>query len=174
MRLDEASLSRWGERVGETLSVPAVLGLRGPLGAGKSVLARAIGHGLGVRQPMPSPSFNLLFRYAADMGAQVTHLDLYRLTSSDELWELGWEELGQPNEVVLVEWPERAEGFMPRDHWVIELALVPGKPKLRDVTATRVGTPPELAAFPMTVTGPEAPSGTDVLPGPGGPPQGGG
>lgn len=166
MRLDEAKLVRWGERIGETLSVPAVLALRGPLGAGKSVLARAIGKGLGVNQPMPSPSFNLLFRYPAAMGAQVTHLDLYRLTSPDELWELGWEELGQPNEVVLLEWPERAEGFMPSDYWIIELALVPGKPRLRDVTATRVGNPPELAGFPMSVTGSDAPGGGNVLPGP--------
>ena len=65
MRLDEASLVRWGERVGQTLNAPVFLGLLGPLGAGKSVLARAIGLGLGVAQAMPSPSFNLLFRYQA-------------------------------------------------------------------------------------------------------------
>lgn len=153
MRLDEAGLVRWGERIGETLVAPAFLGLRGPLGAGKSVLARAIGQGLGVRQAMPSPSFNLLFRYPAGLGMQVTHLDLYRLSSPDELWELGWEELGQPNEIVLVEWPERAEGYLPPDHWVVELSLVPRKPLLRDVKVTRVGRPPELAAFPLTVEG---------------------
>ena len=151
MRLVEKELTRWGERIGETLDAPAFLGLQGPLGAGKSVLARAIGQGLGVSQPMPSPSFNLLFRYPASLGIQVVHMDLYRLTSTDELWELGWEELGQPNEIVLVEWPERAGRFLPPDHWLIELAPVTGKPLLRDVGAVRVGHPPELAGFPMTV-----------------------
>lgn len=152
MRLEEADLARWGERIGETLDTPVFLGLRGPLGAGKSVLARAIGRGLGVRQPMPSPSFNLLFRYGAHMGVQVVHMDLYRLESPDELWELGWEELGQPNEVVLVEWPERAGMLLPRDHWVIELTPVPGRQSLRDVSVVRVGSPPELAGFPMSLS----------------------
>ena len=153
MRLDEASLVRWGERIGMTLAVPAFIGLKGPLGVGKSVLARAIGQGMGVRRPMPSPSFNLLFRYPAAMGTQLSHLDLYRLASSDELQELGWDELGQPHEVVLVEWPERAEGFLPPDHWIIEISPVPGKPLLRDVGVIRVGAPPDLAGFPLDVTG---------------------
>ena len=153
MRLTEAELVLWGERIGDTVDTPVFLGLRGPLGAGKSVLARAIGAGLGVQQPMPSPSFNLLFRYEARLGLQVVHMDLYRLEGPDELWELGWEELGQPNEVVLVEWPERAQHLVPEDHWIIELAPVPGHPSLRDVEVHRVGAPPELAGFPMTVSG---------------------
>ena len=63
MRLDEADLGRWGRRIGESLATPAVIGLTGPLGAGKSVLARAIGAGAGVDETMPSPSHNLIFRY---------------------------------------------------------------------------------------------------------------
>lgn len=153
MRLDERSLVRWGERIGETLQAPACIGLRGPLGAGKSVLARGIGQGAGVRQAMPSPSFNLLFRYPARLGLEVVHLDLYRIDEPVELWELGWEELGQANEIVLVEWPERAGDLLPGDHWVIELSPVPAKPLLRDVSVHRVGTPPELVGFPMRVTG---------------------
>lgn len=152
MRLDEASLARWGERIGASVDTPVFLGLRGPLGAGKSVLARAIGKGLGVGQPMPSPSFNLLFRYQAEMGVEVVHMDLYRLDTPDELWELGWEELGRPNEVVLVEWPERAGPLLPADHWIVELSLVPGRPSLRDVSVSRVGDPPDLPGFPMTVS----------------------
>ena len=155
MRLDEAGLVRWGERVGETLQTPAFLALKGPLGAGKSVLARAVGGGAGVKQAMPSPSFNLLFRYPAHEGREVVHLDLYRLTTPDDLWELGWGELGADSEVVLVEWPERAGDSMPEDHWLIELSIPPGKPKFRDVSVRRVWHPPELAAFPMSVSGRE-------------------
>jgi tRNA threonylcarbamoyladenosine biosynthesis protein TsaE len=154
MRLDEASLVRWGNRIGETVDTPVFLLLRGPLGAGKSVFARAVGQGAGVRQAMPSPSFNLLFRYPARLGLDVVHLDLYRIESPTELWELGWEELGADNEVVLVEWPERAGDLLPRDYWSIELSSPPGKPLLRDVSVTRVGSPPELAGFPMSVSGP--------------------
>jgi tRNA threonylcarbamoyl adenosine modification protein YjeE len=151
MRLDEAGLVQWGERVGEMLTSPAVIGLVGPLGAGKSVLARAIGAGAGVRQAMPSPSFNLLFRYEVEGGPDLVHLDLYRLKSPDELWELGWGELGAANEIVLVEWPDRAGDLMLEDRWVVELEIPPGKPLLRDVSARRVGSPPPLAAFPLSV-----------------------
>lgn len=153
MRLDEPGLARWGERIGETVDTPVFLGLRGSLGAGKSVLARAIGLGAGVSQAMPSPSFNLIFRYPARRGLEVVHMDLYRLDGPNDLAELGWEDLGGPTEIVLVEWPERAEGRLPRDHWLIELTVPPGKPDLRDVAVTRVGDPPELAGFPMSVSG---------------------
>lgn len=154
MRLDEAGLTRWGERIGETVDTPVFLGLRGPLGAGKSVLARAIGHGAGVSDHMPSPSYNLVFRYPGRMGLEVVHLDLYRLESPDQLWELGWEELGAGNEIVLVEWPERARDLLPDDHWIIELSPLEDAPDRRAVEVRRVGRPPELAAFPMSISGP--------------------
>ena len=153
MRLDEASLARWGERIGETVDTPVVLGLRGELGAGKSVLARAIGKGAGVRAAMPSPSFNLLSRYPARLGREVVHLDLYRVAAPDELWELGWQDLGAEQEIVIVEWPERADSLMPADHWLIKLAATPGEAELRDVGVRRVGVPPDLAGFPMSVAG---------------------
>ena len=153
MRLDEPGLVRWGEAVGRMVEPPVLLCLQGPLGAGKSVLARAVGAGAGVEEPMPSPSFNLLFQYEAEKrAASVVHMDLYRLDEADELWELGWRELGQPDQIVLVEWPERAGRLLPPDYWRIELHLVPGKPGLRDVEVTRVGRPPEIPPFPMTVS----------------------
>ena len=152
MRLDETALSRWGERVGETITAPAFIALAGPLGAGKSVLARAIGRGAGVEGPMPSPSFNLLLRYPTGAGIDVVHLDLYRLETPDDLWELGWFHLGEEPEVVLVEWPERAEGHMPPDYWVVELSVPDAHSALRDVEVRRVGFPPELAGFPMSIS----------------------
>lgn len=153
MRLTEPELCRWGELIGATVDPPVLLCLKGPLGAGKSVLARAVGAGAGVAEPMPSPSFNLLFQYDAEKrGATVVHMDLYRLDEADELWELGWEEVGQPDRMVLVEWPERAGGLLPPDYWLIELLMVPGKPRLRDVSVHRVGHPPEIPPFPLTVS----------------------
>jgi tRNA threonylcarbamoyladenosine biosynthesis protein TsaE len=153
VRLDEGGIVRWGVRNGETVSAPIFLGLQGELGAGKSVLARAIGQGAGVRRPMPSPSFNLVFRYPARSGMEVVHMDLYRLRSPTELAELGWSELGQPHEIVLVEWPERAGDMLPMDHWLFQLSVPPAGPGLRDVSVSRVGEPPELAGFPMSVWG---------------------
>ena len=152
MRLDERSLERWGDRIGSTVRVPVVIALEGRLGAGKSVLARAIGHGAGVDVPMPSPSYNLLLRYPASDQVDVVHIDLYRIGSTDELWELGWSQLGQNNEIVLVEWAERAGGFMPDDHWIIGLTVPDDEPLLRDIEVRRMGHPPELPPFPMSVS----------------------
>ena len=152
MRLDEPGLQRWGQRIGGTVETPVVIGLRGVLGAGKSVLARAIGAGAGVTEAMPSPSYNLLLRYDGAPGRAVVHMDLYRLDDTDELWELGWSQIGGTGEIVIVEWPERAGAFMPPDHWVVELRVPDDESLLRDVEVHRIGTPPELPAFPMSVS----------------------
>jgi tRNA threonylcarbamoyladenosine biosynthesis protein TsaE len=152
MRLDEIELGQWGRRIGETVETPVVIALRGTLGAGKSVLARAIGIGAGVQETMPSPSYNLLLRYETEAGVSVVHLDLYRLDTPDELWELGWSQLGADNEVVLVEWPERAGDLMPKDHWLIDLTVPEDAPDRRDVEVRRLGHPPELTASPLSVS----------------------
>ena len=118
------ALQDWGRRIGETARTPLVLALRGELGAGKSVLARALARGAGVHGALPSPTFNLLFRYDTPRGVVVSHLDLYRLEDPDEVWELGWRELGEGSEIVLIEWPERAERLLPKRRW--DVYIKPG------------------------------------------------
>jgi tRNA threonylcarbamoyladenosine biosynthesis protein TsaE len=151
--LTEPDLVRWGRLVGSTVATPVFLALRGELGAGKSVLARAVARGAGVEGAVPSPTFNLVFRYRTPGGTEVVHLDLYRLESPDELWELGWEELGAGDEIVLVEWPERAGDHLPADRWEIELERAPGGSGVREVRVRKVGGPPHLPGFPIALSG---------------------
>lgn len=151
--MDEVALERWGERIGESVGTPVMIALEGTLGAGKSVLARSIGRGAGVQEPMPSPSYNLLLRYPTTGRRTVVHIDLYRIESTDELWELGWAQLGEASEIVIVEWPQRAGEYMPADYWVITLEVPAGEPLLRDVSVRHEGSPPDLPSFPMSVTG---------------------
>jgi tRNA threonylcarbamoyladenosine biosynthesis protein TsaE len=149
----EPALEAWGRGVGERavsggLALPLVIVLRGPLGAGKSVLARAIARGAGVESGMPSPTYNLLFSYAGGAGVRVHHLDLYRLEDPDDVWELGWDELGVGDQVVLIEWPERAETLLPPDRWDARLTFVEdqaGHPKaeLRRLQVVQRGGAPE-------------------------------
>ena len=143
---------RWGEAIGAAARTPLFLLLRGPLGAGKSVLARSIAHGAGVEGAVPSPTFNLVFRYPSRRGVQVVHLDLYRLSGPGELWELGWQELGGQDELVLVEWPERAEGMLPEHRWEITLGAVSGDREARTVSVSRFGVPQYLPGFPVSVS----------------------
>ena len=149
MVLTENELIRWGSRIGEEVKGPVFLGLKGPLGAGKSVLARAVTRGAGVEGPIPSPTFNLLFEYSTPRGFSVVHVDLYRLEHPQELWELGWEDLGASSEIVLVEWPERAGGFLPANRWEVELSVPEASDHLREVAVTRFGQPAHLPGFPV-------------------------
>lgn len=151
MRLTEAQVTEWGRRVGEAVRAPLFLGLAGPLGAGKSVVARAVATGAGVEGVLPSPTFNLVFRYALPgrPAVAVVHADLYRIRSEDELAAIGWDDLLEEPAVVLVEWPERAGSARPADRWEISLRMVPGEPGLRGLEVRRIGEPgplPRLAA----------------------------
>ena len=125
---------------------PVFIGLRGPLGAGKSVLARAVARGAGVEAPMPSPTFNIVFRYPLPGGGAVIHADLYRVESAEELGWIGWDDMVADGLVALVEWPERAGRALPDDRWEIELEIA-AEPGVRVATARRFGTP-ALAALP--------------------------
>jgi len=146
--LTEDELVSWGTTIGQSVGLPLVLALRGELGAGKSVLARSIARGAGVRGSIPSPTFNLLFHYETerDDGAlEVWHLDLYRLEDPDDVWELGWRELGEGRQIGVIEWPERAEELLPPDRWDIYLeSQGPEQEDRRRLRAIRVGTPPAL------------------------------
>jgi tRNA threonylcarbamoyladenosine biosynthesis protein TsaE len=148
VELDEPMLKAWGERIGREVAAPVVLALRGQLGAGKSVLARAVARGAGVSGHMPSPTFNLLYRYRAARGVDVVHLDLYRLEDPSEVWELGWAELGAGAEIVLVEWPDRAEALLPSERWDIWLEIPAEEALMRVVRVRRLGAAPPLPIPP--------------------------
>lgn len=148
MILREHELTAWGGRIGREIGLPVFIGLSGPLGAGKSVLARAVARGAGVSARLPSPTFGLLFRYPAREGVEVVHADLYRLHDPEEIWELGWEELGAGREIALVEWPHRAGAYLPRERWEIRLSAPGPASPLRIVEISRSGSPPPLPDCP--------------------------
>jgi tRNA threonylcarbamoyladenosine biosynthesis protein TsaE len=141
--LDEAALIAWGERIGREAEPPLVLALRGDLGAGKSTLARGVARGAGVGGAIPSPTYNLVFHYQAPRGVAIAHLDLYRLEDPDEVWELGWSELPGDEEIVMIEWPERAEGMLPEPRWEVRIGEGAGA-DTRRVELEPIGDPAPL------------------------------
>jgi tRNA threonylcarbamoyladenosine biosynthesis protein TsaE len=130
----EAELRAWGERLGSAATAPLVIAISGELGAGKTTLAQAICRGAGVRDFVTSPTFALVQRYD---GARfpVYHLDLYRLESSRDLVNLGWDDVLRDNALVIIEWPERAEGHVPDDALHIEIEHHPTDPARRVLLA---------------------------------------
>lgn len=97
-----------------------VIGLSGPLGSGKTEIARAaIRARAGAAIEVPSPSFTLVQDYQLP-GLTIRHVDLYRIEDPAELAELGVAEL-RNDEALLVEWPERATGLLPADRLEIRI-----------------------------------------------------
>ncbi len=112
MRLRADELSRFGEALGRQLSAPAVIGLSGELGSGKTTLVQAICRGLGARALATSPTYALVHQDEA-AGQPVYHVDCYRLQSPNEARDLGFEDMARERAIVLIEWPERAGGWAP-------------------------------------------------------------
>ncbi len=109
-----------GRRLAEELRAGDVILLEGPLGAGKSELARGIAGGLGVRETVTSPSFTILNVYTSGR-LPLYHFDWYRLESAEELFEMGMEEYLGGEGVALVEWPGRCPEALPADFAMIEI-----------------------------------------------------
>jgi tRNA threonylcarbamoyl adenosine modification protein YjeE len=109
---DERALEAFARTLAAGLTPGDVLALRGPLGAGKTTLVRALVRALhGSDAAVSSPTF--IFRQSYAGQPPVEHLDLYRLEDPAELVELGLEEAFAPDRITLVEWPERAPGLLP-------------------------------------------------------------
>lgn len=117
---DEAATNRLGRALAGRLRAREAICLSGPLGAGKSTLARALVRALTTAdEEVPSPTFTLAqFYETADFV--LTHFDLYRLVSPEEAYEIGLEE-ALDDGAALIEWPERLEGGLPVDRLDIDI-----------------------------------------------------
>lgn len=129
---DAAATHRLGETLAPLVRPGDVVTLAGPLGAGKTSLARGLLSALGLVGEAPSPSFAIVQPYAPpEVQLPVLHVDLYRIDDPGELDELG---LGDAVEsLLLVEWPERAgEGAWPE---ALALSIAPAAGGGRSLTA---------------------------------------
>ncbi len=104
-----------------------VVGLYGDLGAGKTTFTQAVGKALGVTEQITSPTFLIMKRFTIyDLRFKnLIHIDAYRLKSSEELRKLRFEELlADPQNLILVEWADKAADLLPKDHLKLHFEFV--------------------------------------------------
>ncbi|MCL4425586.1 MAG: tRNA (adenosine(37)-N6)-threonylcarbamoyltransferase complex ATPase subunit type 1 TsaE [Firmicutes bacterium] len=108
-----------GKSIGQRAKSRDIFSLLGPLGAGKTVLAQGILAGLGVSRPVTSPTFNIVNEYQGRVP--VYHLDLYRLEETEELVEIGLEEMLLGEAILVIEWGDRFPEVLPAERLEISL-----------------------------------------------------
>ncbi len=100
-----------GEQLAAILRPGDVLAFFGEIGAGKTAFIRGIAKGLRLNSRVSSPTFTIVNEYLGDIP--LFHFDMYRLSSADELFEIGWEDYLARGGVCCVEWSENVDGAFP-------------------------------------------------------------
>ena len=99
------------QRLGKQLRPGTVLAYLGDLGAGKTAFTRGLAKGLGATDMVTSPTYTIVNEYLSGR-LPLFHFDMYRLASSDDLWDIGWEDYLERGGVCAVEWSENVADAM--------------------------------------------------------------
>lgn len=107
------------KRLAPILSEGDVINLSGDLGAGKTVFAKGLAEGLGINEPVTSPTFTIIKEYKGRLP--LYHFDVYRLYDPEELEELGVDEYFYGDGVSVVEWGDKVEDLLPDIHLAVNI-----------------------------------------------------
>ena len=121
-----------GETLGSKLRAGTVIAYLGDLGMGKTAFTRGLARGLGCPGRVTSPTFTIVNEY--DGRIPLFHFDMYRLTDSEDLFDIGWEDYLVRNGVCAVEWSERITDALPEDTVYVTIARHPQEENWRIIT----------------------------------------
>ncbi len=111
------------------LTNATVISLSGELGAGKTTLTQEIARQLKVKENIISPTFVIMKKYEVtdEKFKYLIHIDAYRLEKSEELMKLGWQEiLEDKNNLIIIEWPENVPDCIPKDALTVKISHIDG------------------------------------------------
>ena len=128
-----AETEEYAGKLAKSLSRGTVILLFGGLGAGKTAFTRGFARGLGITEPVSSPTFTIVQEYVIPAGGMLYHMDLYRIDDPDSALAFGIDEfLEDPNAFCVIEWPERGEGLYPPGKTIrIDVIRDENKPETR-------------------------------------------
>lgn len=125
-----------GRKLSCELKPGAVVSLEGDLGTGKTAMAKGIAAGLGITEPITSPTFTLVNTYEGN--TTLHHFDVYRVDDADELYTIGWEEYFDGDAVTVVEWGDRFPELLPSHTLHIRLSRDDEDPESRIIIISPV------------------------------------
>ena len=123
-----------GQKLASRLAPGDVIAYFGDLGAGKTAFTRGLAQGLGITDPVTSPTYTIVNEYLSGR-IPLFHFDMYRLSSSDELFDIGWEDYLSRGGVCAVEWSENVEDAL-QDAIRVTLEKDADEPDTRHITIT--------------------------------------
>jgi len=115
-----------GKALASLLKKGVVVALKGPLGAGKTCLAKGIAMGLGVKEAVTSPSYTIISEYDGVLkgnSIKIFHIDAYRLAGNDDFSAIGGEEIVFGNGISIIEWCERIPDFIHKDALRVDIQI---------------------------------------------------
>lgn len=121
-----------GQRLAETLQPGDVIAYTGDLGAGKTAFTRGLARGLGITERITSPTFTIVNEYQGGR-LPLFHFDMYRLSSEEDLFDIGWEDYLDRGGLCVVEWSERVFGAL-GSPVTVTIEKIPGSDQQRKIT----------------------------------------
>ena len=133
---DPAETFALGQKLGAAAVPGEVIALTGDLGAGKTAFAQGFARGLGVQEPVTSPTFTIQQLYGSGR-LPLCHFDVYRIEEPEEMEEIGYEDAFYGDGVTLIEWADLIEELLPPDTVRIEIRRNPAMgDNFREITVT--------------------------------------
>ena len=119
----ESEMLSYGQKLGKELQAPTIIELVGDVGAGKTTLVRGIAAGLGIDEPLTSPSFTISKTYQGEKY-RLVHYDFYRLADPGIMMEDLDEAISDPNTITIVEWAESVRDILPENRRKIQIKYI--------------------------------------------------
>ena len=117
----EQEMIDYGREFAKRITVPAVIELTGDVGVGKTTFVRGLADGLGIKEPVTSPSFTISKTYALPSGGELVHYDFYRLSEPGLMMDDLLEKINDKNNIVVIEWGKSVANLLPEKRIKLEL-----------------------------------------------------
>ena len=130
---NQAETEAVGAKLSAILTPGTTVALFGGLGAGKTAFVGGLARGMGITGPVTSPTYTIVNEYVSPSGLELFHFDMYRLSSSDELFDIGWDDYCARRGVCAIEWSERVRDALPLDVIIVSIEKDDDCPDIRKI-----------------------------------------